>query len=156
MSLGEPLSVKEVLAEFNHKTVDLLDQIDSLKKELTATRKERDDWRWGYQLTEGILKSDRKWHGVNERFSNGQIIEAAKLAKDLMGKRRYNSKTEPIAVPDYYGDLINWIAAGLHRSVEQMNHQWKIKDIALSRQMLGFSIYDMLKTEDWIRFKKGL
>jgi hypothetical protein len=132
-------------------------QIESLKKQLTAAWRERDDWRWDYQLTEGILKSDRKWHGQNERFSNGTFIEAAKLAKEAMGRKRpKNSPVAPLVVPDYYRDLMEWLKAGPYRVVRHVGNEWKIRDEAMSREINSLSLDELLKSEAWERFRKTL
>lgn len=136
-------------------TAELQNQIARLKAELAAARKEAIDWNWAYQLTEGILKNDPKWNGVTSVFSNGKPIEAARLAKEVMGKRRpTNIKPGSLWVPNHYQGLVEWLEKGTYRAVYHISHEWKIRDEAKSRQIIGWSIDDMLKSKEWEQFRK--
>ena len=136
------------------------ESIEELKNQLRVLKTELEDWKWAYSLTEGILKSDPKWQGVNDRFLGNKPIEAAKLAKDLMGKRNVPShitqSVPSLVIPDYYGDLINWLKAKPWRKVMNVGNGWLVRDEAMSREIRHASLDDLLKTEDWIKFKKGL
>lgn len=135
------------------------DDIEDLKRHLVEAWRERDDWKWAYQLTEGILKSDRKWHGVNERFKDQTPIVAAKLAKELMGMKQArpeNRSVPPLVIPDYYRDLIDWLKEKPQRTVHWDGRTWKIRDQALSRETNTASIDDLLRSEAWVKFRKGL
>ena len=147
-----------VQMQHNTELADLKSDIEALKRELEVTRKERDDWQWAYQLTEGILKADRKWHGVNERFSNQSPIVAAKLAKELMGRKRsahVNPAVPQVVVPDYYRDLIEWLGRGMYRIVAcRDKSNWKARDEAMRRELTALSIDDLLKSEAWEKFRK--
>jgi len=135
------------------------DDIEDLKRQLQEMTSDRNDWKWAYCLTEGILKHDRKWAGANERFRDQRPIEAAKLAKELVGVRRpawIPPSVPPVVAPDYYGDLINWLKAKPWRKLMNTGNGWLVRDEAMSREIRHASIDDLLKTEAWDRFKKGL
>lgn len=145
------------------------DYIEDLKKQLNEALLKLADYEWAYNLTEGILRADRKWYGVNERWSlrknldfpSGEPILAAKLAKELMVKRvpvpPKTAELHPppvVNVPDYHKELIDWIKAGSYRIVQYCpDKMWKIEDAAMSRKITFNSFDDFIRSEAWTKFK---
>ena len=128
---------------------------EELRKELDRTRKERDDWRWGYEMTEGILKSDPKWAMLNERFSDGRDIVAAKLAKELVRQKYVGAQVKhTLAIPDSYRELMEWLRAKPWRKVQWDGQAWIIRDEAMNREIRHGVLLDLLRSEIWLNFRK--